>query len=229
MGAQNGYTRWLAIGIGGTIAIIAVVFFVVPRRERITGATMPQEASLTPSSAPLIIQEATPEPVSTSTGEFINPLTAETCKNAKRRPFAVMLSGDAAARPLSGIGEADIVFEMPVITGSITRFMALFVCRDPIEIGSVRSARHDFIPLANGFDAIYVHWGGSHFALDMLKKKAADNIDALINPTGAFWRKDSMPAPHNGFTSMTRLLKAANFFQYRLEGAVPPYAHTTSV
>lgn len=154
-----------------------------------------------------------------------NPLTGEHCANGRRRPIAVMLSGDNIARPLSGVGEADLVIEMPVVTGSITRFMAIFICRDPIEIGSVRSARHDFVPLAKSFDAIYAHWGGSHFALDLLKKHVIEHIDALPNPVGAFYRKDTAAAPHNGFTSMTRLSKAARFLKYRLEGRAPTYPH----
>ncbi|MDP3963012.1 MAG: DUF3048 domain-containing protein [bacterium] len=216
-------SQWLVAGIGGTIAIVAIVFFVVPRKEQISGAAPPPLPQVSPESSPEPSPSSTPAVVPT------NPLTGESCTNSARRPLAIMLSGDAIARPLSGISDADMVFEMPVITGSITRFMAIFICRDPIEIGSIRSARHDFIPLANGFDAIYVHWGGSHFALDMLKTKAIDNIDALINPTAAFWRKESVLAPHNGFSSMTRLFKAAQFMQYRLQGNAPEYAHATSI
>jgi hypothetical protein len=202
------------------IACGAVLFFIVSRRSEtvlLGGAVISEDPSLSLA--------ASMEPTATPTPLPKNPITGEECANALRRPMAVMLSGDAIARPLSGISEADMVFEMPVITGSITRFMAVFICRDPIEIGSVRSARHDFVYLAKSLDAMYAHWGGSHFALDLLKQHTVDNIDALPNPTGAYWRKDSAPAPHNGFTSMTRLLKAAKFLQYRLEGKAPAYPH----
>ncbi|MDO8558493.1 MAG: DUF3048 domain-containing protein [bacterium] len=207
------------------IAAIAVLFFVFMRRQERTilgGVSMTPSPSFAafPSEAPELSASS-----STAGAEMQNPLTGERCANALRRPIAVMLSGDAQARPLSSLEEADMVFEMPVITGSITRFMAVYVCRDPIEIGSVRSARHDFIFLARGLDALYAHWGGSHFAMDLLKQHAIDNIDALTNPTGAFWRKENLPAPHNGFTSMTRLFKAARFLQYRLEGRAPIYTH----
>lgn len=212
----------------GAAALAAALFFMLlPRKERIipTAPAVPT-AKISPQSSPAASEAPSPSlPVSATPELPQNPLTGERCMNALRRPMAVMLSGDAIARPLSGIGEADMVFEMPVITGSITRFMAVFVCRDAIEIGSVRSARHDFIPIARGLDAVYAHWGGSHFALNALKKHAINNIDALPNPTGAYWRKDSAPAPHNGFTSMTRLLKAARFLQYRLEGQTPAYPH----
>lgn len=155
----------------------------------------------------------------------ISPITGEKCENYNRRPIAVMLSTDAVTRPLSGISQADIVIEMPVITGSITRMMAVFGCETPDEIGSVRSARHDFIPLVMGLDAIYAHWGGSHFALEKLDKGIMDNLDAMINPYNSFFRKAGIPMPHDGFTTMERLLNAAQKLKYSLENKFVGYPH----
>lgn len=145
-----------------------------------------------------------------------NPLTGQSCPQGDGRPFAVMLAGDRAARPLSGIAAADVVVEMPVLTGGITRYMALFVCERPKIIGSIRSARHDFLPFVKSFDAIFAHWGGSHLALDILKTGAIDAIDSIPNPFDAFYRQEGMPAPHNGFTSFARLLNAAEKLNYRI-------------
>ncbi|MEX2144955.1 MAG: DUF3048 domain-containing protein [Candidatus Spechtbacterales bacterium] len=144
-----------------------------------------------------------------------HPLTGRTCENAKSRPIAVMLAEDPVTRPLSGISKADLVVEMPVVKDGITRIMAVFVCEEPEEIGSVRSSRDDFIPLAASFDAIYAHWGGSHFALDRLNGGAVDNIDALINPFSVFFRKNTIAAPHNGFTSYEKLRSTAEKLGYR--------------
>ncbi len=154
-----------------------------------------------------------------------SPLTGVPCQNAEQRPLAVMLSGDAVVRPLSGITEADLVFEMPVITGSINRLMTVYICQSPKEIGSIRSSRHDFITLAQGLDAIYAHWGGSHFALDKLNNGAMDNLDALKNPFDAFWRKEGIAAPHNGFSSEEGLMNAAEKLGYRLENRFEGYPH----
>lgn len=154
-----------------------------------------------------------------------SPLTGIQCDNYKQRPIAVMMAGDAVARPLSGLSEADIVVEMPVITSSVTRLMGVFVCNLPDEVGSIRSARHDYISLVRGWDAIYVHWGGSHFALDELKTgkrytgedlgKVPD-IDA-ISSSGPFFRKSTVPAPHNGFVSLLKALDLAKSRGYELE------------
>lgn len=147
------------------------------------------------------------------------------CQNYNRRPFAVILAEDSEARPLSAISMADLVFEMEVITGSVTRMMAIYQCESPQEIGSIRSARHDFIPLALGLDAIFAHWGGSHFALDILKQEAAEDLDALPNPHNIFYRKLGIPAPHNGFTNMERMINAAQKLGYRLTMNFEGYQH----
>lgn len=152
-----------------------------------------------------------------------SPVNGLECDNAKRRPFAVMLAGDLEAWPLSGISEADLVVEMPVITDSITRYMAVYVCNNPTEIGSIRSARHDFIPLAMGFDAIYAHWGGSHFALDMLNSKIMDNVNALYLDGSVFYRKEKLFAPHNGFTTIERMEDYSKRVGYRMESRFESY------
>lgn len=158
-----------------------------------------------------------------------SPINGLACADARRRPMAVMLSGDEITRPLSGLAEADLVFNMPVITGSITRMMAIYVCGNPKEIGSVRSARHDFIPLARGLDAIYAHWGGSHFALDKLDARIMDNIDALKNPFDVFYRKSGIVSPHNGFSSLSRLLETSRKLGYRTENKFVGYPHTEEI
>ena len=145
------------------------------------------------------------------------------CDGAKNRPFAVMLAGDLEAWPLSGISEADLVVEMPVVTGGITRYLAVYVCNEPQEIGSIRSARHDFIPLAMGFDAILAHWGGSHFALDKLNNKIMDNINALYLDGSVFYRKPGLPKPHNGFTTIKRLKEYSQRIGYRLKSEFSGY------
>jgi hypothetical protein len=157
--------------------------------------------------------------------EGISPLSGLSCQNYQRRPLVVVLAEDPVARPLAGISQADLVIEMPVITNGITRMIAVYLCNSPEEIGSLRSARHDFIPLAMGLDAILVHWGGSHFALDKLNAGVMDNIDALRNPYNAFYRKSSLPPPHNGFTSMERLIISAKKLGYRLENKFEGYPH----
>lgn len=154
-----------------------------------------------------------------------SPLSGLTCENYQRRAIAIVFASDPVTRPLSGLSKADLVFEMPVITGSITRMIAVYICSLPETIGSIRSARHDFIPLVKGLDAILIHWGGSHFALDQLDNGIMDNIDAMENPFNAFYQKRGIPQPHNGFSSGERLINAAKKLGYRLENNFGGYSH----
>ncbi len=148
----------------------------------------------------------------------ISPITGEECENAGARPFAVMVSSDAEARPLSGIGEADMVFEIPVVENGFTRMMAVFQCGRPKEVGSVRSSRMDFVPLALGLDTIYAHFGGEHEVLEELNNGIIDNIDGLKYDEIYYYRKKGIPRPHNSFTNFDLMTEIARKLGYDLEG-----------
>jgi len=152
-------------------------------------------------------------------------ITGLNCSKADIRPIAVMLASDPEARPLSGISQADMVFEMPVDPTGITRFMGVFQCEKPKEIGSIRSARNDFIPLAAGLKTIYAHWGGEHGALKKLDSHIIDNIDALKYEGDIFYRKTGIYPPHNGFTNLDLLTKKSENLKYDLKNNFLGYPH----
>lgn len=152
-------------------------------------------------------------------------LTGIKCENYAQRPIAVMMASDVEARPLSGISQADMVFEMPVAPNGITRLMAVFQCEMPEEIGSVRSAREDFIPLAAGIGAILAHWGGESEALKELDGRIIDNIDAMKYEGTVFYRKKGVKPPHNGFTGWDKLFKIAESLRYGLTDKFSGYFH----
>jgi len=155
-----------------------------------------------------------------------SPISGIGCENAGRRPMAVMLSSDQETRPLSGIGQADIIFEMPVTPDGITRMVAIYQCSSPDEIGSVRSAREDFVPLAAGFGAVYAHWGGEKGALDELNKHVIDNIDALKYEGTYYFRKKGIKPPHNGFTNLEQLWTAVDELKYDKKSSFIGYPHS---
>lgn len=157
-------------------------------------------------------------------------LTGLVCDSYARRPMAVMMASDPIARPLSGISQADIVIEMPVTPNGITRMMAVFQCEpfdnaqgEPEEIGSVRSAREDFLPFVSAFKAIYAHWGGEKEALKKLDNGILNNVDAMRYEGTIFYRKNSAPRPHNGFTNMNLLTEKAKDLGYDLNDSFPGF------
>ncbi len=155
----------------------------------------------------------------------VSPITSEPCEYADQRPIAVMIAADPVARPLSGIAQADLVFEMPVTPNGVTRMMAVFQCHRPAEIGSIRSARLDFIPLAASGGAILAHWGGEKEALQELNAHVIDNVDALKYEGTTYWRKSGIKPPHNGFTTIPKLMEKAAELHFPLTNTFSGYPH----
>ena len=72
--------------------------------------------------------------------------------NPARRALNVRIDNAPAARPHTGIAQADIIFETLVEAG-ITRYEAIFHSQDPAKIGSIRSARlsdREITPMVRG-------------------------------------------------------------------------------
>ena len=120
----------------------------------------------------------------------LNPLTGLPLSDpaaAGRRPLALIINNHRQAVPQIGIGAADLIYEM-LVEGGITRQMAVFADARAIpEIGSIRSARHDYIDLAGGLDAILVHIGESKLANEQFKSQNTEHID-LHAFSNSYWR-----------------------------------------
>lgn len=96
--------------------------------------------------------------------------------NSKTRPFAVMINCHNAALPQSGLNDAYIVYEL-MVEGGITRMMALFKDVNNDKIGSIRSARTQYLDYVLENDAVYIHAGGAPDALASIPALKIDDID----------------------------------------------------
>jgi hypothetical protein len=144
-------------------------------------------------------------------------LSGMPCDHPNRRAIGVMLAGDPINRPMSGFSQADMVFELPVLTNGVTRLTGVYQCGEPKEVGSVRSVRHDYLFLVEGIDGIMGHWGGSYHALNRIAAGEFQTINALQNPFNTYFRKNNLPAPYNGFTNYENLWNALQKLGYRTE------------
>ena len=136
--------------------------------------------------------------------------------NSKSRPVAVMINNLSAARPVqSGVMDAYIVYEI-IVEGGITRYMAVYKDKDTAKIGTVRSSRDYYLDYALENDAIYVHFGWSPQAQELIGKLGVNNINGLYD--NAFWRDNPMNLPyeHTAYTSMEKIMKVAKNKGYRL-------------
>ncbi|MCT8136638.1 DUF3048 domain-containing protein [Anaerobacillus sp. CMMVII] len=154
---------------------------------------------------------------------FINtyPLTGVgTNDEVNDRVFGVMIENTRAARPQSGLYQADLVYEV-LSEATITRLLAFFHSEKPAVIGPVRSARDYYIRLNNGYNAIYVSAGGSPQAFEMFKKGQVDFISGLEYDGRFFSRSSARKAPHNMYTTYENLLKAAEHSKRSLTVSPP--------
>lgn len=181
----------------------------------------------TPTLAPTPSPTNTPTPAPTPdpyigkkqsmlTGEWIPEETIE------QRPYAVMLNNIKVASPQSGIGQADILYEALTEAG-ITRLMALY---SKIEedtpaasrLGSVRSARHYFVSIADEYDAIFVHFGETTYATKKMKALKIDHITGMYGAgVASFYRDKTIKAPHNAFASLEGILTGIKRAGFRTE------------
>ncbi|MDD5464303.1 MAG: DUF3048 domain-containing protein [Candidatus Moranbacteria bacterium] len=178
----------------------------------------------------------TPEQTVPANSGDVSPISGLTCDNWNKRSFAVMQPADVAARPLAGLSQADMVVEMVAVYGSITRLMGVYGCNTPEEVGSLRSARHDFVHLAKSFDSIYVHWGRADIEefKNVLNSGIIDdmncNNDAGKSAGQYCFRKEAegnMRGVDTGYAKFTSLLEGAKAFGYSTENKFLGYPHQT--
>lgn len=131
-----------------------------------------------------------------------------------RTPLAVMIENHPDARPQSGLGNADIVYEA-VAEGGITRFMAMVYCdaqAKDVILAPVRSARTYFIDWASDYqEPLYTHVGGANLPgpanalgqLDDYRWSGHNDLNQFSIGFPTFARNYNRVEPANGGTLAT--------------------------
>ncbi|MBI4089944.1 MAG: DUF3048 domain-containing protein [Candidatus Kerfeldbacteria bacterium] len=126
-----------------------------------------------------------------------------------RYPVAVMVENHPASRPQSGLEQAKVVFEA-LAEGGITRFLAVYTFNDAVkEIGPVRSARPYFVDWARGFNAMYVHIGGSAKALSRITQLQAFDLNQFFNSQYFYRDRSREVASEHTLYTTKRLMQLA--------------------
>lgn len=169
-------------------------------------------------------EPTTTEPTTVITTEppvvYRNPLTGEAGYNEEligNRPVMVVVENHSQARPQWGLTSSDIVFEM-VAEGGITRMILMYAdaSRLPDKVGPVRSTRHYFLDLAEGYDAIFTHFGQSTYAKQQLQSHDIDNINGYVD--GSYFSRDksrNVDSEHTAYTTKEWVIKAIEDKEYR--------------
>jgi Protein of unknown function (DUF3048) N-terminal domain/Protein of unknown function (DUF3048) C-terminal domain len=120
-----------------------------------------------------------------------------------------------AARPQSGLNQADVVYE-EMVEGSVTRFAALFHSAGADPVGPIRSARSTDVALLTPLDGPLFAWAGANPEFTALVR-AAPLVDVGFEVAAdAYERTTDRHPPYNLYSS-TDALRA-----HTPEGAGPP-------
>lgn len=169
--------------------------------------------------------EDVPEPAAPEPAPYTAPLTGLAVEApVTQRPLAVMINNAPAARPQSGLSQADIIYEV-LAEGGITRLIGIFQSQAGIEkIGPIRSIRPYLIRLGESYGGVLVHAGGSPEAYSIIQKQGKQDLDEIGNAGAFFWRSKDRKAPHNLYSSDEKLRQAAAKMGYDQQVQVPQYS-----
>ncbi|MBU6389301.1 DUF3048 domain-containing protein [Patescibacteria group bacterium] len=162
----------------------------------------------TPTTVASATPSPTPTPVTLPSQLTGLPVPAGT---QNLHPLAVMIENAPEARPQSGLGQADLVYEA-IAEGGITRFMAIFGNpSQAIRVGPVRSARPYYVDFATELNAFYAHAGGSKDALSQIDSTGVLDINGLTVGAPVFTRDYSRPVSeeHTLYSSTDKLWQYA--------------------
>ena len=125
---------------------------------------------------------------------------------SKTRPYAVSVNNTpVAVQVQTGLNKAYLVYEIPT-EGFTSRLLALYKdISEDLVIGTIRSARHNFVDYALESDAIFVHYGWSHYAKDDEKAGSIEYINGLFD--SPFWREnpENLASEHTAYTSTNKI------------------------
>lgn len=182
----------------------------------------PNAVTTSSSIASSVEPEKEPEPEMEKVYSF---LTGKKIKNNTKRPYAFMFNNIEFAYPQTGTGRAGILYEI-LAEGGITRLMGVFDDMKGDRIGSIRSARHYYVDFAKEFDAIFIHFGQTKYAISEIKKLNVDTLSGLsYEGMKVFYRDNSIRAPHNAFASAKGIKEGMKLKKYRkkIKNDIPPH------
>ncbi len=146
---------------------------------------------------------------------------------AAARPIVVMINNFAAARPQSGLTNADVVWEV-LAEGGITRLIAVFQSTEALTdtVGPIRSIRPYLIDIGDSYGGVLAHAGASNDGYAILQRRDKPYLDEISNAGSYFWRSKERNAPHNLYSSLEKLREGAESKKYKTDVTVPAYTFT---
>lgn len=122
-----------------------------------------------------------------------------------RPALAVKVENTPLAYPLAGLQNADVVYE-ELVEGGITRFMAVYQCKNATNVGPVRSARTTDSKVLVQYDphAVIAYSGGQFAVVNDIRRSGLISYEETSGG-GAFRRDPNRVEPHNLFVNTAKL------------------------
>ena len=189
-------TRALALPAAALLALVAC--------SAPTEPEAPPPVTVTPE-----VTESRTTPPEPEEPAIVWPLTGEPTDEVAERPaLAVKVENTSAARPQSGLEDADIVWET-VVEFSVPRFIAVFHSKSPERIGPIRSVRPMDAAIIAPTGGLLAASGGQGGILRMVRD-AGSQLLTHDGGAGGFYRSSDRRAPHNVYSSAADLWAQAD-------------------
>jgi hypothetical protein len=185
--------KWLTFVVVLLVGGGSVYAWTVLRPDPVPVETAVTKQTPKPTPSPTPLKKASP-----LTGVMVDPADAD------KPIIAVVIENHPDARPQSGLADAGVVYEANA-EGGITRFEAFYLETKPKIAGPVRSLRTYFVDWGLEFNAPVAHAGGNADALDLVAPLHMKDLNALSFASSGFYRTTDRFAPHNLYTTDTRL------------------------
>ncbi len=192
-----------------TIATAFIIFYNKPLRQ-----------AAIPTTEPKAPEQPKKKYYSALTGLEL-PSEADT----KKPITSIMIENSPAARPQSGMQQAEVTYEA-IAEAGITRFLNIYQQNKPSLIGPVRSLRPYFVEWLAPWQASVAHVGGSKRSLDEVRNGSYRDIDQFFNPA-TYWRSTDRYAPHNVYTNFEKI-DALNAEKGYTTSEPKPLKHTST-
>ena len=129
------------------------------------------------------------------------PLTGVAGAPDPRPAVAVKVENTSAARPQSGLEQADVVWET-IVEFEVSRFVAVFHSQAPEEVGPIRSVRPMDPLIVAPLHGLFAFSGGQGGILDLVDRSG---VQVVSHDRGApgMYRVSSRRAPHNVYGSLS--------------------------
>lgn len=149
-------------------------------------------------------------------GKIISPMDGLKYDQSdlSKRPVVVSIDNHPEARWQAGLSQAEIIYECEV-EGTYTRYLCVFLAKEPEMVGPVRSARPYLVYYALENDGIFVHVGGSQEAFNDIYNLNVEDVDGLYSSSMYRYYKTNKSAPHNVYTTLEKIRNAAESKGYR--------------